>query len=184
MMTRKLVTLTLAALLLTAAAVSAQPGRGRGCDDDGPGLLNKRLAERLDLTDDQKESLEKLREERRDAMGDLRKQMRKLRHELQGQMLEDDPSEDAVVELTRRIGALRTDMQVERAKGRLALREVLTEDQRDELMMMRKRGGGRGGPRGGGQGRFGPGGFGPGHGCEPGCDSGRHGKGFRGRNAP
>ncbi len=51
-------------------------------------------------------------------------------------MLKDDPSEKILVDLTEKMGASRTRLQVNRLQARLAVRKLLTEEQRDQMMLM------------------------------------------------
>lgn len=133
--TRFLLTLIAAATLLTGLA-AAQP--------DGERPLGPRLMKALDLTEAQAERIEALREDHRDSMKDRRKQMMRLRHELKGLMLEDDVDDAKVLNLTRKVGDMRTEFQVARAEMRLQVREVLTEEQRDRMMAMKHRRGAKG----------------------------------------
>ena len=86
---------------------------------------------------------------------EFRKQMMQLKNEIEGEWLKDEPSERVLKDLTEQIGELRTQIQVQRIEHRLALREVLTDEQWDKLLTSKKgRGhGNRGhGPKGHGQG--------------------------------
>ena len=147
------------------------PGHGGGCGGEF-------MAERLDLTEEQQAAIAGIREEGRKQNLELRKQMMRLRNELHGEMLKDDPSEKAVLDLTNRMGEIRTTLQGNRVKHQLAVRKVLTPEQRDRMLMM-----GEGRPRG----QDGRGGFGRGDdGCDgrgPGarCDGDGPGRRFDGR---
>lgn len=162
-------TLTLVALLATVAL--AQQGRGRrasqcNIENRGPEARLEHMAEMLELTDDQQVSIEKIHDDAMEQRVDLQKSMARLRNEIDGEMLKDTPSEQTLVELTEKLGAIRTEMSVIRVETRLAVRALLTEDQQDRMMLMNKRHG-----RADGRGR---GGF-------PGCRSGRnhgYGQGF------
>ena len=154
MKTSKILTLTVVIVALMATATLAETGRGHkarrapmalATDADSDARLD-RLAEQLDLTDTQKSAIEALRETSREQCRGLRKDLARLQNELQGEMLKDEPSESVVVDLTKRMGAVRTELAVNRAKTRLAVREQLTEEQRDQMMLMDKHGG-RGGRR-------------------------------------
>lgn len=155
MKTSKILTVTVVMVALLATAASAQSGRGRqgrhtpraAVADVGPDARLDRLADRLDLTDDQQAAIEALREASRKQCTGLRKDLARLQNELRGEMLKDTPSESVVVGLTERMGALRTDLRVIRVKTRLAVRSQLTDEQRDRMMLMGKRGG-RDGRRG------------------------------------
>ncbi len=140
----------LAALCLIlglAAAAAAQPGRGPGAGrGDGPGPREHmgRLWERLDLTPEQREQMDKLRETGRAEGLALRKDLLRLRHELRGEMLKDAPEGRVVEQFATRIGELQGKLQAHRLRQRLALRALLTTEQRDRLLMLEAQRGPRG----------------------------------------
>ena len=113
------------------------------------------LAHRLDLTPQQEEAIVALQQDNQQNAIEVRKQLLRLHNELEGEMLADEPQEATVVELTDKIGQLRTELQVERARTQLAVRELLTPEQRDKMMMLKAthRGAGKHG-RHGGEGRW------------------------------
>jgi len=171
-------TLALVTVALVATAAVAQPNRAPraggpggpgGWDADGPGWRLEHLAEVLDLTDDQKAAIEKLHEDAREQAVDLRKELARLRNQRQGEMLKDAPAEKTLVELTEKMGEVRTELQVLRLKTRLAVREQLTAEQRDQMLLM--------GPRHGRGGRHG----GWGRGCDGPCDGAGRGDWHGGR---
>ena len=165
----------LALTLVAAGAVLAQgPGRGSGSHrcldgDFGSGgefrseLRLERMAERLGLTQEQTEAITKIRQEGRQENLEIRKEMMRLRNELRGEMLKDDPSQKTVLELNDKLGELRTQRQANRLENRLAVREQLTPQQRDQMLLLGEfgkgsrhgRGGFREGRRGAGSGHFG-----------------------------
>ncbi len=180
---------TIAAVLATvwligAATEVAAQGKGPGRGGFGGGRHAgwcERMAEPLDLTEEQREKFARIHEEGRKESVALRKEMLRLRHELRGVMLEDEPDLERAVKLTEKIGGIETKMQVRRLRQRFEVRKVLTPEQRDRAMLHGHRPGGCGpafGPRGdrcrgghrfprggrpGGPGRFGgPGPWGPG----------------------
>jgi Spy/CpxP family protein refolding chaperone len=116
-----------------------------------------------DLTDEQKAEIEKIRTADEGKMISLRKELMRIRHELRGEMMKDDPSGSTARKLAEKIGEIRTDMQVAHLEIQLAIRKVLTPEQRDRCLLM---GHGRGcfgddggcrmGRRGGDDGRPGP----------------------------
>ena len=172
---KTLVFLTLAAMMVLSAGTALAQGKGagqghggRGGFGDGafgPGHRMEFLAERLELTDEQVTAIEGIHDEGQAKNMELRKEMMRLRNELEGEMLKDDPSEKAALDLTGKIGALRTEIQANRMTSRLEVRKQLTPEQRDKMLMMRerhqgregregRRGGSRGmGPRGDGDGQ-------------------------------
>ena len=135
-----------------AAAQGPGPDQGKGM---GRGMKSEfgagRMAARLDLSDDQQTAIKALHENSRKEGTELRKEMMRLRNELRGEMLKDNPSEKAVLSLNDKIGALKTKLQANRLKTRLAVRELLTPEQRDQMLMMGEDGGRRGHGRHGGR---------------------------------
>ncbi len=167
----------LCAMAISAVAVTADAQRwsakGRGMQQP----RFERVEDYLELSDSQVDEMKALREEHMDRMADLRKEMLKVRNQMRGEMLEDNPDMAALKKLVAEKGRIRTDMETAGLEHRMAMRDLLTEKQRDRLMMFRGRDGksffGRGGRRGG----FGRRGAGPGFGFDddagifrPGCD--------------
>ena len=139
----------LSILLFTAASIAAaaqtpgKAGRGPG-DGRDAGHQARGMAARLELTDAQSEAMAKIRAEGQARDVPLRKQLRQLRHELKGEMMKDEPSEKAAAGLARQMGEVRTRLQTARLQDRLAMRQLLTAEQRDKWLMMGD-GAGRGG---------------------------------------
>jgi len=181
----------LAALCLVlglAAAAAAQPGPGPGGpggrgDGAGPGERMGRMWERLDLTPEQREQLGKLREEGRAEGMDLRKELMRLRNELQGEMLKDAPDAGAVEQFAARIGEAQGKLQAHRLRHQLAMRGLLTPEQRDRLLTLRGERGPRGEGRGARGGHFGRAGRGARHFSGPGLGRGPCGGDGPGRGA-
>jgi len=166
----KRMTLTIVAVALVTTMVTsalAQSGRApraqrgeREMMEPGERQL-ERMTERLDLTEAQQTAIQKLQTESRQQALELRKEMARLRNEIQGEMLKDAPAERTVVQLHEKLGELQTKLKVHRVKTRLAIREQLTPEQRDQMLLQGERRGSqrRGGQAGPGafQGRGGPG---------------------------
>jgi Spy/CpxP family protein refolding chaperone len=188
----------LAILALGAGPVPAQHDAAQdskampaiAADDDdfagpGGGRFEGRLGRRLGLTDAQQEAVAKIHEAGRARDLPLRKQLRQLRHDLKGEMMKDEPSEKAALTIVSRLGDVRTKLQSGRLSDRLAVRALLTEEQRERLPQWGLEGerggrGERGGPRAGHM-RGGRGGRG-GPGCEaPACDGNGPGRGGPGQ---
>lgn len=176
------------AVLCTAGTAEAQ--RRARVNRDAPVPRIERLAEALELTDEQMDQLKSLREAGLEEMADLRKEMLRVRHDMRGEMLEDNPDIAKLKKLIATKSEIRANMEIFRLEHRMAMRDILTEEQRDKLMMLRGRGwrggfrdgcgfgrgkmGFRRGMRGGGRG-FGPGmgfGDGPGFGGRGPCGQG------------
>lgn len=166
-------------MLLIGAALMAgnATARGKGGyrDDRAMPRLERRV-DRLDLSEEQREQIEKIRETAQEDVAALRKGMLRLQSDLRGEMLEDAPDAGKLRRLAEQMGEIRTQMQIHRLETQLAVREVLTPDQRDRMILRQGRRGHPGFGAGAGLGWSGPGGWGPG-GCDgPGA--------FRGRHAP
>ncbi len=194
----RLTVLVAALALVSAAALAQGPGAGRG---EGPGFgpghghgqgwmmdrdeggMPPMMADRLGLSEDQQTAIAKIHDQMRQDNLELRKQLLRLRNELQGELLQDDPDQGKVVSLTEQIGKLRTEMQTNRIKTRLAVRKQLTPEQRDMMLMMGPAHGMDKGPgrRGGARGRCGARGFGD-QGRRPGCDGSGPGRAFGDRD--
>lgn len=136
--------LALAAILGMATVAAAQPAAapeapaappclrmGPGADEPDPGDCGP-LA-KLDLTEEQEQAIAKLREEGHKQRLADRKDLRRLRHDLQGVMLADEPDARAAEKLIGQIADLRAKMQVSRLRQHLAVRQLLTPEQRDRL---------------------------------------------------
>ena len=84
-----------------------------------------------------------------------------------GTVIGIDPSEKTVLNLVEKIGDARTEMEVNRVTGRLEMRQQLTPEQLDKMLVLREgRGSRRGRGEGGGHRRGGScDGSGPGQGC-------------------
>ena len=152
--TKKLFLVLLAVGLLAAASAWAQGPRnsGRGICDNPPAdraeMRLERMTDRLDLTEEQAAAIAEIEDSYRAKDVDLHKELMRLRNERRGEMLKDNPSENTVIALTEQMGGLKTQLQVNHMKMRLEIRNQLTSEQRDKMLLMR-------GPRGGD-------GFGPG----------------------
>ena len=107
-------------------------GFGRG---DGPGILAK--AEALELTSEQIKKIKTMRL-------DMAKEKIRLRSELELKQLElkellsaDEPDMRRIEAKIDEMAPLRTELQKKRIEHRLAVRNVLTQEQRDKLELMR-----------------------------------------------
>jgi Spy/CpxP family protein refolding chaperone len=156
------------------------------------GPMGGMMKDCLGLTEDQQKAIGKLRTDAQAARVSSRKEMMRLRNSLQGELLKDDPDVGAVRKLAQRMGEIRTQLQIQSLEQRLAIRKLLTPEQRDKAIMMRGccepggrgmwrmhpemgRGGGMGGPGCGGMGGPGAGCMGmggSGKGCAPGAGCG------------
>jgi Spy/CpxP family protein refolding chaperone len=152
-----------ALLLLWVAATTSAQGPDKRDRTDGM----DRMAARLELTADQRTRIEAIHEKEETAARDLRKEQRRAEHALDGLLLEDQPNAKRLREAVEKVGAIRTQMRWQHFERQLAVREILTPEQRDLLPMrgegkshgMRGREGRRHGDRGLEHGRHHPRGF-------------------------
>ena len=141
-------------LVVVATTAVARNGHGRSqCREPQaeaffPARHLDRMAEILDLTDEQRTAIDELHQQGREQGVELRKDVARLQNQIEGEMLSDDPSSGTLVDLTEKIGALRTQLQVIRLKTRLAVRDQLTAEQQDQWMLMGKKHGRHGLHRG------------------------------------
>lgn len=108
----------------------------RGGGNSGPGHRIEMMAKRLDLSEEQLVSIKKIHEESRLEGVEKRKSLMRLRNELKGEMLKDSPSEKEVLSINSKMGELKTEMKALQLKTRLAVREELTAEQRDQMLGM------------------------------------------------
>jgi Spy/CpxP family protein refolding chaperone len=142
------------ALGVTFAAVGeAQTARGRGRAQNAPKVEKQkaprqRLADRLKLSDAQKEQLADLRNQAREDAILRRGKMADLRAQMRVEFMKDTVDKSKVRSLEKEIQALRDQGSSARLEHRLSTLDVLTVDQRKELKKFRSEGWGRTGRHG------------------------------------
>lgn len=110
-------------------------GAGRKWRDDRrdrPSAL-RRMAMRLDLTDEQRDEWRDIQHRTEMDLVDLRADMKKARLELRRLRRDGNASESAVREQLERIARARVDLQMERFRAREAFKKLLTKEQRKKL---------------------------------------------------
>ncbi len=132
-----LIPLALCGVLMTGSAVAlAQAESPEDLEPPTPPDLRwERRADHLQLTEEQRAAIAEIREKGRKEKLALRKQMLRLQNELQGELLADEPSEAKVRELVAKQGEIRTQLQQNRLSQKLAIRKLLTAEQRDQLLL-------------------------------------------------
>lgn len=109
--------------------------RGPNADGSGPGWgrfagSREEIPEELRLTDEQREQMRNLRTQHQKEMIPLRADLKVLRVELR-ELMATGANESALNSKIDQIGKLRTEIQKKRMAHHLAMRNVLTEEQRD-----------------------------------------------------
>ena len=159
--TRRLLISGAAILLLTAGAAAAQPpgphgGQGRFAGPPGIGmaLLQGPLGERLELSDEQRDSIRTIVEAERESVRPWIEDL-KTRDEAVEEAVHAEPfDEEAVRAAARQAADIRVELAVARARVADEIRGILTPDQRETLGELRaerremhgRRYGGRHGP--------------------------------------
>ena len=126
-------TVVIALSMLLAASTPASPQGGKGHEPLPPGPGFDRLVEELSLSDEQVAKIEAIRDEGRKERIPAMKELKRLRHTLEGEMMEDLPDIGRVRDLAGKIGKAETDLRIKHLEARIALLEVLTEEQREML---------------------------------------------------
>lgn len=138
-----LAVIALLAVGVAGAAPCESAGRHQACGRPGEvfggGPSPERLAHRLDLNEEQVTAVTEIHQKGQARDVELRKQMARLRNEMHGEMLKDEPSEKTVMSLTGRLGELQTKLRENRLRDRLAVRKLLTPEQRDKMLTQKNR---------------------------------------------
>ena len=123
------------ALWLGAAPALAQPPPPPD-EPDRPGIerMLERNADRLHLDDATQEKIRALAEAGREKSRPQREALGHLHGEMHALLSADNPDADAVMEKAEAIGGAETALQKERLRTMLAIRALLTPEQRRELV--------------------------------------------------
>lgn len=121
-------------VILAATAVEAGThGRGHARHGKGHGerqaMMKHRMAEKLNLTQEQREAIRAIRERAREETADLRSSLRERSKELR-QLQRDDPR---AAQLRSDVQALREQMQQRHEAVRAEVERLLTPEQKQQL---------------------------------------------------
>ena len=141
---KKTVLITMVSMLLISSALFAMPGKGHhgGSMNCGPGgdmeQCMTMMQGKMGLSDDQVAKIKDLKSDIKMDCGKNRKEVAILENKLEGIMLQENPDVNKAEKLIREIGILKTDNKVNKMKIKMAVRSILTEDQRLKMggMMM------------------------------------------------
>lgn len=142
-------------ILLLPTLAFAQPMRGRGLACDGPGKGPKaprhqmmkhggrdgmlmRVAEKLDLTDEQKAAMEKSRTDFQLSMIDQQAKIRKARIQLRALMRDDKGAVTAVEAQMDQIAKYRAEAAKMRYRHQAEMKSILTDKQKEMLKEIRE----------------------------------------------
>ena len=127
-MKKKIIFSLVMVLALMVTAAQARP-RGPAADRDG---TSPRF--QLDLTDEQSEKVKALRETLKKDMAPIRQEMVKKQTEMKLLWLEDHPDEGMIKEKQEEINDLREKMGDLFIDFRLSMHEILTPEQRTQML--------------------------------------------------
>jgi len=124
-----------AALALTPIMIMAQHGNGHGPHrgHDGRGHMIERMFERLDLTDDQKESVHATMSQHRDQTRTVMEEKIAGRRALGETIHADFFDENAVRQAAADLAAVDADLAVMKAQMFQEINKVLTTEQRERM---------------------------------------------------
>jgi Spy/CpxP family protein refolding chaperone len=95
------------------------------------------VIEKLNLTDDQRKSMDDILQQHRDNLIDMRASVEKAEGALESLMSVDQPNESAVLAQIDRVAQARAELEKANARFLLALRAKLTPDQWKQLQAIR-----------------------------------------------
>lgn len=141
--TTKTILYSLLALLLAAipATLLAQPGRGGFggfCGGFGGGRMLERIADRLELSETQREQIRAVHEVYREDVESLMDTMRVARRDLQTQVAADSFDETSIREASARVAAVSADFAVLRGRIHADVHQILTPEQAAKAQVMRE----------------------------------------------
>lgn len=125
-----------AAALISLSAMAWSGGHG-GMDRD-PGRMMAHIADRLDLSDSQRDQAEQIMNETREQTGQYREEMEGLRDQLKA--MRGNFDQDSARAISERIGVVTGNLVYEMANTKAQIYNMLTPEQRTEMdEMMAKR---------------------------------------------
>ena len=98
-----------------------------------------RIAQRLNLTDDQKAQIKTVLQAEKGTVKDLRTQLRAARENLRSTIQATDANETSVRDASARVAAVQANLAVERMKIFAKITPILTREQRQELTDVEQR---------------------------------------------
>ena len=115
--------------------------RGHGRGHGGPGMGGRGMrgmAERLDLSAEQQSQIRALRQQARQATSDERSALQQIRQEVRAQWASGQPDEAAIDELQERASAARSVIREQRVRTRIAVLDILDDEQRAAMQELRQ----------------------------------------------
>lgn len=138
--------MTTFALAGSLGSALAQPGQGRGtgdcspcrsCDDRGLGRHQGRMAQALDLSEDQQAKIQAIITEERQKVEPLRAQLAETRDEMRKLSNAENFDEATVRALAEKKAEIQTELSVAKARTHNLIQAELTPEQRVQAEKMR-----------------------------------------------
>jgi Spy/CpxP family protein refolding chaperone len=126
-----------ASLAVAAHASAAPPGMDHGPPRGDPAGLFERNAERLGLEPEVLATIQRIVQESRAQAETLHRQTRAAHEAMHALLSQERPDEAAVMRQAEIVAALELDQRKNRLRSILAIRELLTPQQRAELVKLR-----------------------------------------------
>jgi len=138
MKTNKWLPLTLA-VALNLGGLTTAPSLAADTTAPGHGRFFQRIAQQLNLTDDQKAQIKTVLRSERDTLKPMLEQLHAARQNLRAAIQASDANEAAVRVASARVAAVEADLAVERMKifGKIA--PILTDEQRQQISEFQQR---------------------------------------------
>lgn len=130
--TKLSVPLALLALVALPLSAGAEQHMGKGMGKGDPGRGMERMAEKLDLTEEQRSEWKSMHEAHHPRMKELREEM-KTQHQALRKASEDGFDEEAAEKAAGRLGDLVAESSLERARMHAQILEILNEEQREKM---------------------------------------------------
>lgn len=118
------------------------PGGAGGGDQAGfmeRILQNPRVAEELELTEEQVQSLKEQAETARQQQKELQQRLMKAGKEQVQLMMGEDLNEEALISKIRETGDIRTEIAILRVRQLINMKKTLTNEQREKMKQMHQR---------------------------------------------
>lgn len=132
MKTNKWITLTVVTVLNLVGPMTT-PSLAADAHAPAPGRFLQRIAERLNLTDDQKAQIKTILRSEKDTLKPLLGQLHSARENLRTAIQASDANETTVRAAAARVAAVEADLAVERMKVFAKIAPILTDEQRQQL---------------------------------------------------
>ena len=125
--------------MMISLPLMAQQGNGRGNGNrQGNPQMHQRMQERLGLTTEQVAKLDVLKEKHQEELKTNQEARQELQMQLTLELKKENPSKKVIENLAKQIGELHEKMILMRAEHLQEMRPILTNEQYQQILDMRK----------------------------------------------